>query len=103
MTEPAKIPPPIENGGMNIHLSYIRRDVDEIKVTLKDLKNSYITQEEFTEHVKIADDHESRIRTLEESVTSTLSMIKTWGMIGGVILGGMQIVEIVYSITHTLR
>lgn len=67
MPEEIKIPPPIvDSTNMNVHLSYIRRDVDEIKATLKDLKNGYVSQSDFVEHLKVADDHESRIRILEE-------------------------------------
>lgn len=68
MDEKNKIPPPIEADGMNIHLSYIRRDVDEIKIILKDIKSDYVTRDDFAEHAKIVQDHEIRIRTLEKNM-----------------------------------
>lgn len=74
-----KTPPPIEleNSSMNVHLSYIRRDLDELKsiqksqhaenlAKLDSLHNSYVTRIDFEEHLKADEDHEKRIRGLEQ-------------------------------------
>lgn len=98
-----KIPAPITDApdGMSVHIQYIRRDIDEIKLNLRDLKDNYVTNTDFQSHLKIDEDHEKRIRTLEDSVTKIVSMMKTWGIAGAVLLGGLQVIEIVYFLTHT--
>ncbi len=98
-------PPPIVDSpeATAVHLSYIRRDIVDIKNQLTTLTNNYVTRADFDEHLKADADRETRIRTLEEKMTSTISMIKTWGIIGGVILGGLQVIEIIYSLTHSIK
>ncbi len=82
-----KTPPPVDSAGMNIHMSYVRRDIDEIKVILKDIKNGYVSSGDFAEHVKISggllDDHEKRVRAIEEN-TSDIKTIKklVYGVVG---------------------
>lgn len=68
MEDKPKIPLPIETEGMNIHLSYIRRDVDQILVTLKDLKKDFVSRADFDEHTEVTKDHETRIRLLERNM-----------------------------------
>ncbi len=65
-----KIPPPVAAGGdIGVHLSYIRRDIDEIKHTqaahmteikaeLHELKGAYVTRPEFKE---MRDDLEKKV------------------------------------------
>lgn len=62
--------PPISenNDGISIHLSYLRRDVSDIKITLNKLEGNYVTQNDFKEHLKADDDHEQRIRSLEKAL-----------------------------------
>lgn len=64
-----KIPSPeTSSDPMSVHLWYVRRDISEIKGTLSDLKNGYVTRTDFDEHLKTDADHESRIRTLEKNM-----------------------------------
>ncbi len=89
----SKTPPPVvaptDVGGMSIHLSYIRRDIDEIKGGIKDLKNSYVSRVDFDEHLKIDEDHEERLRTIEQSMWKYIgysSAISSFVGIGGAFL-----------------
>lgn len=63
------IPPPVssDNDAVSIHLSYIRRDIFDIRQTLTDMRNAYVTRSDYEEHLKADDDHEERIRSLERS------------------------------------
>lgn len=60
------------------HLFYISKSIGEIKEkqdkafeenrkNFDDIKNSYVPRMEFEEHMKADEDHEQRIRILEES------------------------------------
>lgn len=86
MDEPTKIPPPVKSttDAMPVHMSYMRRDLDESKTNmirgfdrldkgiaeinhkLDNLSNSYVTTKDFEEHKDRSDDHEKRLRFLEE-------------------------------------
>lgn len=74
-------PAPVDTGsdGIAIHLSYIRRDIDEIKNTqtknnteikqaIQTLQNAYVTRVDYNEHLKTDEDHEKRIRILERAL-----------------------------------
>ncbi len=65
-----KVPPPIDhtNDSTSVHLSYIRRDIDTINAKLDNLTNGYVTKADFEEHQKIDQDHEERIRTIEQEL-----------------------------------
>ncbi len=76
MENKAETPPITDFGSMNIHLSYLRRDVtdlkadtnksfEEIKKTLNTIGSNYVTVFDFAEHLKLDEDHEKRIRALE--------------------------------------
>lgn len=71
-------PPPVDNSALDgvtgIHLGYLRRDVDEIKSILKDTNtkidnvgSSFVSHTEFSEHLKVSGDHETRLRSVEDS------------------------------------
>ncbi len=71
-----KTPAPIVTGDMNIHLAYIRRDLDELKTIQKsqhaeniaalvDLKNASPSREEFSSLKEEVADHETRMRKAE--------------------------------------
>lgn len=75
------LPPPISdnNDAVSIHLSYIRRDILDIKNTqnesnvefrkeFTDLKNGFVSRTDFDEHLKADEDHEQRIRVIEKSL-----------------------------------
>lgn len=95
MEDSPKIPPPIASDGMNIHLSYVRRDIDEIKAILKDMKSGYVTRSDFDDHLGVANDHELRIRIIEKNMWK-------WSGISGV-LGGAIAVFGVYLIQTLLK
>ncbi len=92
-----KIPAPVDtsNDGLAIHLSYIRRDIDEIKanqtknsaevrLAFENLSNGYVSRADFNEHMKGDEDHEARIRALERNM---------WRISGatGIIAGGISL------------
>lgn len=76
-----KIPAPVDTGNdtVSVHLSYIRRDIDqirtdltknsqEVKGAIDELRNAYVTRTDFSEHEKKDEDHETRIRTIEKTL-----------------------------------
>lgn len=81
--------PPIvdSNEATAVHLSYIRRDIVDIKSQLIDLKNSYVTQVDFDKHLNVDKDHEDRIRALEKDMwkriglTSAISALGSSGLL----------------------
>ena len=48
-------------------IEYIKNDVREIKITMKEMSSSAITRQEHQEVVDVQKDHETRTRNLEES------------------------------------
>lgn len=90
-----KIPPPItQPGDVGVHLSYIRRDIDQnkqdqirgfeeikksiIDVTRKidDLAVGFVTSTVFAKHLETTEDHETRIRSLEEAFSDVRTIKK---------------------------
>lgn len=84
--ELSKLPPPIESDGMNIHLSYIRRDIDQINTKIDRLTSGYVTRVDYDEHLKQDEDHEKRIRLLETATTK----IMTYGSVGILVLSVVE-------------
>lgn len=117
--EEVKIPPPVPSaatiGELATHFSYVRRDVDEVKAITKVIvekldimKENYVTRMDFDKHLEGDEDHETRLRTIEDTkipdvrsdIDRVMTQMKTWGTVGALILGGLQVIEIVYSLTH---
>lgn len=87
-----KIPAPVKSteSATALHLSYIRRDVDqqridnnrafekldrsisEINSKLDTMQLGFVTRSEFADHIKIDDDHENRIRVIEKAAEEAL-------------------------------
>lgn len=99
-----RIPPPVEPGvdgqGISIHLSYLRRDMDEVKVTqqklhadviakLNEMQSLYPTRKEFEEFTGNVEDHEERIRTMEKSLW------KWTGIASAVSVGASLLIQII--------
>ncbi len=85
-------PPAQETGtlvGMGIHISYIRKNLEELNRKMDNLSGVFVTTEDFARHEEADADHEKRIRTLEEfKDTLTGKMIgvaATSGFIVGII------------------
>lgn len=70
-----------DTAGNNITLGYIKDDIKEIKNSLKEITNSHVTITDFNNQVKqntdSHSDHETRIRSIETSVTRMM----TWGTV----------------------
>lgn len=49
-------------------IGYIKKDIAEIKQAVRDMPGIFLTVNEFKEHTKISDDHEKRIRVIEENM-----------------------------------
>lgn len=100
---PSPLPVESANGGqaMSVHLSYIRRDVDDLKVLqkaqhleiiqkLNELQAVYPTRKEFGEFVtgiqKIVGDHETRVRTLEKAMWKWVGTASTIGAVASILV-----------------
>ncbi len=114
-TDAVKIPPPVivSQGDTNTHLSYIRRDIDqqkidtnkgfdkldksitEINVKLDNFTSGFVNRVEFAEHLKIDNDHENRLRILEED-TGDIKVIKR--LVYG--CAGLMLTSIVMAIIY---
>lgn len=92
-------PPPVglDSDGVAIHLSYIRRDIDEIKsnqsknnteikTAITNLQNSYITRVDFDNHLKTDEDHETRLRVIEENMWKRIGATGLISSIGSAVL-----------------
>lgn len=97
--EEKKIPAPVSTAtdGVAIHLSYIRRDIDEIKANqiksgnevkeaISRLQDAYVTRVDFDEHEKRDEDHEIRIRSIEKNVQRWIGISSVLSSIGGALL-----------------
>jgi hypothetical protein len=87
MDNETKIPPPVPTPGnigeLSTHFSYLRRDVDELKTLIKDQKNGYVNRTDFEDHLKIDEDHEKRIRLLEQIASDIPTLKKVvYGAVG---------------------
>ncbi len=76
---PVQLPNNIE--GVSIHLSYIRKDIDTISKKLDAFSSDFVTNNDFSEHLKADADHELRIRKLEN-----------WGSIA---IGALAVIQFV--------
>ncbi len=74
-SQPASLALPNNIEGIAIHLSYVRRDMDTMIKKLDGLGSSFVTASDFAEHLKADEDHEKRIRALEEA-TSENPLVK---------------------------
>lgn len=78
MNDGSSTPPPVMIGGdQTVHLGYMRRDLDDLKrnqdanfkalsETLAQIRDGHLTRAEFADHLKADEDHERRIRSLEQ-------------------------------------
>ncbi len=55
----------------------------------------------FAEVEKVTGDHEVRIRKVEKAVEQTQTQMKTWGTVFAVVIGLLQIIQIVSSLSNT--
>lgn len=49
-------------------ISYIKKDLAEIKLSLDRMPDSFLTKADFKDHSVMDDDHEKRIRLIEQSM-----------------------------------
>lgn len=68
---------------VSVNIDNIKVNIKEIKDTLKDQAQTYVTRVDFIEHVKVDDDHEARIRSLE-------TRMWIWVGASGVIAAGLS-------------
>ncbi len=53
---------------MGNDISNIKDDIKDIKISMKEIGTRFVTTTEFAEHIKADEDHETRIRALEDIV-----------------------------------
>lgn len=80
----AKVQSDIKTAEMAVDVGYIKRDVAEIKETLKGIGTNFVSVTEYNEHLKTDIDHETRIRFLERWI---------W-----IAIGALAIIQIVVGI-----
>jgi len=83
MEDKVKIPAPVTTSnsleGISKDVQYLRRDVDEMKLNhekyhkevmqeIRSQSTSFVVKAEFIDAIKTIEDHEKRLRALEESV-----------------------------------
>ncbi len=86
---PVNLPNNIE--GVNIHLSYIRKDIDSLSKKIDEISSSFVTNQEFQEHLKADEDHEARIRLLQEFQDTLMGKIWGVGIVASLIMGAATI------------
>lgn len=59
---------------ISLNITYIQRDILEIKQQLKEQGGSSVTMRDFQEHLRNGKDHETRIRVLEQSMWKQVGM-----------------------------
>lgn len=57
--------------------------------------------ERFNDITKVTDAHATDIATLKTQATQIKTAIKTWGTVAAVILGGLQIIQIIVAIAKS--
>ena len=65
---------------------------DEIKATLRDLKDGFISRIEFNDHTKKDDDHETRIRKIEQFNDTLRGKMWGIGIMSGFVFGMLSLV-----------
>lgn len=81
---------------MGADIKVIKGDISEIKASIKEIINGAITRSEYSEVVKVQEDHESRTRLLETKTTK----IMTYGTAGVLFIGAIEFVIQLYFKTH---
>ena len=57
-----------EQTATSINISYIQKDMADVKQSLKEITGMYVTNKDFADYIKTSDDHENRIRKMEENM-----------------------------------
>ncbi len=99
--DPTPLPVELANGqGITVHLSYIRRDVDELKTSqakwhtellqrLNEMQALYPTRKEFDEVIKpineMIADHEIRIRVIEKAMWKWVGIASCVGVTASIL------------------
>ncbi len=98
-TQPPIPSPEVMTDPVSVHMWYMRRDIGEIKITLSNLKDGYVSRTDFDEHLKTDADHEVRIRTIEKSVEDVPIIKKiVYGGVGLILTSFMT--YLIYILFH---
>ena len=81
MESPDLVAIPTTTEGIAIHLGYISKNISDLGKKMDALQNNVVTRDEWIGHLKVDDDHESRIRKLEN--------------FGALSIGGLFVLELV--------
>lgn len=75
-----------ESTATAMNIAQIQKDLGEIKQSLKEMAGIFVSKIEFTEVVKVQEDHERRTRLLEQNM---------WKLIGVSSVGGAGVVTLI--------
>ncbi len=85
--QPLAIPTTTE--GIAIHLGYISRNLAELNKKMDAVQNSTVGRDEWANHLKADEDHEARIRILEQNMWKQIGMAS---IIASVVAVGITLV-----------
>ena len=71
---------------VGIHLATLSRKMDRVDSKLDAMLNVYVTRADFEEHLKIDEDHESRLRSIEDSRSKIIGIATAVGVGGSIIV-----------------
>ena len=75
-----------ESTATALNIQYIQKDILEIKQTLKDINTSYVSTSEFAEHILTDNDHENRIRAIEQNMWKWMGMSTILGAVASFLM-----------------
>ncbi len=105
MESPQKlsVSPPTTIEGIGIHLGYINKGIEALNTKVDTMATNTVTRQEFGEHLKHDEDHETRIRVIEKNlsdqetdISNIQTTIKVWGVALGAFLSVLEIVLHIY-------
>lgn len=92
----AKSAADVVSATMGKDISYIQKDISEMKMSLKEIAIGYVTVADFKDHLRIDTDHENRLRTLEQAMWKNIGLSSTIG--ATVAIFGEFIIKTIFKI-----
>ena len=70
---------------MGNDLGYIKRDISEIKTTLKELGTTFVTRPEHVDVLNVQKDHEARVRGIED-------ILQDYALVKKIVFGAVTLI-----------